>query len=414
MSKEVRIGIIGCGNIVRAHLNGLKELKQRNLLEGVRIVALCNRTEARAQSFVKKGEGPEPYPGAGPSSDPMNAPHVWISELQDERPEVFTDYKQMIDTTDVNTVLVCTPVSTHYDIGMYAMSKGIHVFLEKPMAVSVKAGRALVEKAKETGVTFGVAENFHYLEFPRLKSWAIEQGYIGDATLSMQMNVGGFYAPDLIVGNTAWRHKKLVAGGGITSDACVHGFHVLRMAHGEIEYVNGETRTVEPTRVLKDEDGSIKEEVECETDDTMACTLIFENGLLHHQLQSWGGRGDAARMPGVAYGTKGCINGSEICLDDGTRLDLRTEFDSKASQEVKDRFFPHGITDSFALENLDFLNAIQNGGEPEMSGEEGLKDMAVSYAVLEASYTGRRVKFSDVLEGSAATYEKDINEHYGI
>jgi 1,5-anhydro-D-fructose reductase (1,5-anhydro-D-mannitol-forming) len=214
MGKEIRIGIIGCGNIISAHLNGFKQLKDKNLLDDIYIDALCDMNKDRALSFREKGKGPAPFPGAGPENDPMNQPHVWVSEIQDKLPEVFTDYKEMIEKTEVNTIWVCTPVFTHYEIAMYGMEKGLNVFLEKPMAVSVKAARKMVEKANSAGVTFGIAESFHYMEAARIKAWAVAQGYIGKPQLSLQIGTGGFYAPDLIVGNTAWRHKKLIAGGG--------------------------------------------------------------------------------------------------------------------------------------------------------------------------------------------------------
>jgi hypothetical protein len=72
------------------------------------------------------------------------------------------------------------------------------------------------------------------------------------------------------------------------------------------------------------------------------------------------------------------------------------------------------VTDAFGLELLDFLCAVDAGGAMEASGDEGLRDLACSMAVLESSTTGCRVRFSDVLEGRVDAYQREIDAHYGI
>jgi hypothetical protein len=81
---------------------------------------------------------------------------------------------------------------------------------------------------------------------------------------------------------------------------------------------------------------------------------------------------------------------------------------------VKDKFFPKGITDSFALETLDFLRAIWDDKNMEVSGREGLKDMALSYAVIESSILNRPVKPEEIESGKISNYEKEINDYYLI
>ena len=75
---------------------------------------------------------------------------------------------------------------------------------------------------------------------------------------------------------------------------------------------------------------------------------------------------------------------------------------------------PRGITDAFALENLNWLQAIANGKPVQMSGEEGTIDLALSYAILESGLLGRAVTLDEMLSGEVDGYQKEINDYYGL
>ena len=96
MQREIKLAVVGCGKIASAHLNGLKELITTGVFNRFSVKALCSRKEVDTLRFRKRGEGPDPLPGVGPERDPMNSPHVYVSDFQEELPEVFTDYSQMI------------------------------------------------------------------------------------------------------------------------------------------------------------------------------------------------------------------------------------------------------------------------------------------------------------------------------
>jgi predicted dehydrogenase len=63
---------------------------------------------------------------------------------------------------------------------------------------------------------------------------------------------------------------------------------------------------------------------------------------------------------------------------------------------------------------LDWLRAIRAGDQPEANGEEGLRDLATAYAILEAAAAGRPIAVADVLAGRLATYQRPIDAHYGL
>lgn len=89
-------------------------------------------------------------------------------------------------------------------------------------------------------------------------------------------------------------------------------------------------------------------------------------------------------------------------------------FEKESSEEEKEELFPMAIRDSFSLETLDFLNAIWEGREMEASGQEGLRDMALSFAMIESSILNRSVTAEEIESGKVANYEEEINEYYGL
>lgn len=77
----IRIGIVGCGRILNAHLQGYKKLREAGI-EDFRITALVARQADDACMFVRRGEGPTPRPPVTPpeSGDPLGAPPAPCSQ----------------------------------------------------------------------------------------------------------------------------------------------------------------------------------------------------------------------------------------------------------------------------------------------------------------------------------------------
>ena len=58
--------------------------------------------------------------------------------------------------------------------------------------------------------------------------------------------------------------------------------------------------------------------------------------------------------------------------------------------------------------------AIARGADPETSGAEGLRDLACAFAILESSALGRQVTLEEMLDGQADSYQREIDEQYGL
>ena len=113
----VKATIIGLGKMGMSHAAILGGIP------GVELVAVCD-TDALLQSAFKK-----------------------LTKIQ-----CYTDYKKMIDEVKPDCVYVVTPTKMHYDMVMYALEAGCHVFCEKPFALTTEQGQQMVNKAKEKGL----------------------------------------------------------------------------------------------------------------------------------------------------------------------------------------------------------------------------------------------------------------------
>jgi predicted dehydrogenase len=134
----------------------------------------------------------------------------------------------------------------------------------------------------------------------------------------------------------------------------------------------------------------------------------------------------------VIYGTEGSIEdanyaeGSIVChpfkgpaevrFRDGScwsMRELQVRHQRAIGAEAVQKLFPNGVTDEFALTLWDFLEAIESGRDPEISGQDGLISQAVAEAVYESSWTGQAVKIDKLLSGETPSlWQADIDAHW--
>lgn len=415
----IRIAIVGCGRILNAHLQGFKKLREAGV-DQFRITALVARQEADAWMFHTRGEGPTPRPAVLPpeTGDPLAAPHTYVSDIQDDiQPQVYTDYRRMINEGVADAVLDTTTLALHHQVGLASLEAGQHLLTQKPLAVSVRAARLMVDKARSAGLALGTFENVRQRDSTRAARWAFDSGLVGEPQMAVLGSVGGLWSPNRIVAETPWRHDKLLAGGGGSIDIGVHQMHLLRYVMGEVRSVQALVRTFEPERVWRDKKGQVTNRARSNVDDTYFAGVTFETGAIAQLLWSWAGHGFALEIPGAPafFGSSGCIYAGEIILDDGTREPLLDRFEQELDPADRKRFFPLGLRDPYAILQHDWLAGIEAGGkDPETSGDEGLRDLAAAFAMLESAVAGRAVSLEEVLSGTVAEYQREIDEHYKL
>jgi len=94
-------------------------------------------------------------------------------------PKTYTDYRKLLDDDEVEAVSIVTHVNEHRDIAIDALNAGKHVFLEKPMAGTVKDCDAIIEAAKLAKGSFMVGHICRFDSRIALAKAAIDEGRIG-------------------------------------------------------------------------------------------------------------------------------------------------------------------------------------------------------------------------------------------
>lgn len=406
----IRIGIVGCGRILAAHLRGFRILAEHGDND-FRITALCARQPKDAEGYLARGGATAQRPPVSIlAGDPLAIGDEFLSDFQDPAGvKVYDDYADMIRNGPIDAVMDLTTHALHHRVAKVAFDNGKHLLSQKPMAATVQAGRRMIEQADRAGVTFGIFECFRYLPTTRAAEWLFRSGRAGAPQLFLVGYVGLWWAPDQIVAETPWRHRQS-EGGGITLDLGVHFLHPMRLIAGQPVEVVGSTRVIEPVRHRRDASGKPVESVDCDADDTFFASIQFESGATANLGASWAGHAGPTTTGSVIYGSKARIEGNQVIFDDGSEHELVEYFRTHASKEEIERALPDGIDDWFALGQRDWLHAIRRGEHPEVTGFEGLSDLAGAFAILESDRAGRRVSFDDVLSGRLADYQRPMND----
>lgn len=413
----IRIGIVGCGRILAAHLEGYRLLREAGV-EGFEITALCARKAGDALGYVRRGEGPPQRPAVSLiPGDPLAVGDQYLSDFQpDTKVEVFTDYREMIASGRIDAVNDFSLHSLHHQVAEVAFAHGKHLLSQKPLAVSMEGARRMCEGAGKAGVTFGVFENLRFVPWVRHQHWAFSpEGPAGSLQMAVMGNIGTWWAPDLVVAETPWRHS-LVEGGGMALDLGPHFFDLIRYISGsEVDAVSARTQVVEPTRWILRE-GRKVDPVTCDADDTFHAHFRLASGAAGSMFGSWGGHGGNTVVGEgtVFYGTKGKVTGDTLHLDGEEPKSLSALYRKEASADLQERHFPLGLTNDFALAQLDWLRAIEQGTQPECNGMEGLRDLACAYALVESNLAGREVTLAEIESGALRSYQTPIDQRFGL
>lgn len=158
MSNKVRVAVIGAGNMGRNHLRNFFLLPEADL---VALADINPETQSMADEYKAK---------------------------------YYTDYKQMIDEMKPDAVSVVVPTSFHAEVATYAMERGIHCLLEKPITSTVEEADELIALAKKHNVVFTVGHIEHYNPVIKKLKELLDAGKVGKITSIVCKRVGGFPA----------------------------------------------------------------------------------------------------------------------------------------------------------------------------------------------------------------------------
>ena len=405
---KIRLGLVGCGGMGTRHLYGLRELAQ-SPFSNVELCAVCDIRRENAELAALEAE-----------------------KLMGVSPEIFTDLEEMTRTVpDLTAVDVVTDPSVHHEVVCQALDLGLHVMVEKPMAITVKACRQMIEAAARNNRHLSVAENFRRDPSARLVRYLLETGAIGAPYMALFHSL----SPGDRIFITPWRHLK--ERGGALLDMAVHFTHMIRYQLGDIAEVYGDVELVEPVRKKPDSIGdtytfyqnrfrAMAAKVPATAEDTSLAMFKMENGTTVNWLVGLSGHGGCGGE--LIFGDAGSINGfgtrgGRISMQRRTQETMNQEeilasVDEFSLEPLAKHFFPSGVSAGdpavdwklIALEYYELAASIRNGRKIEVDGICGLKDVAALYAIFESSRAGRALRIAEVENGEVYEYQAEIDE----
>ena len=419
----LNLALVGCGGMGLRHTYGLIELRKH--FDSFRLVAVCDWNESAAEHVAGIADR-----GLG------------------ERPATFSDFDTMLSAVDsLDAVDVAADTASHHTVAEAALRAGLHVIVEKPMGVTLKACRRMHGAAASTGRTLAIAENYRRDPLCRLAKALLDAGVIGEPRLALDVSVGG---GDALMHNTSWRALKS-RGGGFILEQGVHNADLLLYYLGEAESVFAETAILEKTLHRKGISAALQrfyshraddvfpasDIIEADAVDTGIAVVRFRSGAVCQFTMSRTSPGSPTNIATV-HGSLGTMLmptsrsgvGPTVLLEDRQPVRGEALLELVPDMVLDEPTAPHfggsrpiaSYEMSFeemdralvAIELEDFAMAIRTGSRPEVDQEAGMNAVALVYAILESGEAGAPVNLRDIMDGSVAEYQRSIDEEIGI
>ena len=213
-ATPLRVGIIGCGSIARAHAAALRFLSD----DGVATVTAA--------------------------ADPDAAGIDRVAAILGDVPRRYATGADLIADADVDAVSVVTPTRFHRDLILATATAGKPLFAEKPLAPSFAVVRELARAIQEAGIPtqVGFQARFHPI-VRQIRSWIADAAF--GAPMAYLIRDDQFWPTGAIVdGHTSWRSDRSVAGGGALLEHSIHSCDLACWLFGPVQRVSAVTRRV--------------------------------------------------------------------------------------------------------------------------------------------------------------------------
>lgn len=330
--------------------------------------------------------------------------------------EWSTDWKQVVARDDIDIVDISVPPYLHREMAVAAAQARKHIFCEKPFALTLADARAMVEAVKDAGIVHYVNHNYRRCPAVVLAKQLIDEGAIGQI-----FHWRGAYLQDWIVDPAfplTWHLRKETAGSGPHGDLNSHSLDLARYLVGDVKSVNSMMSTFIKERPLPGAgaatfsagSGGSDATGEVTVDDASFMVVEFENGALGSFEASRFASGRKNYNYFEIYGSKGSLvwnlermnelqffRRDDPAYAQGFRTILATEGGQHAY--VANWWPPGhmiGYEHEFHHAVVDFMKAIETGGEIRPNFEDGLRIIEVLQAGSVAAESGQRVLVADI------------------
>lgn len=333
--EKLKFALMGCGRISYKHIEALIEN-----VENAELVAVCD-------IFVEKA---------------IERKRQYENHITDSNVEIYTDYKVMLEKCDCDAIAIATESGYHAEHAIYALQQGVHVLVEKPMALSVNDALKMIQTAKDAQKKIAVAHQNRFNPPIQKLRRAIEEGRFGriiNATARILWTRDENYYKQ-----APWRGTKALDGGTLMNQ-CIHNIDLLQwMMRSDVLRIHSER-------------GNFMRPIEME--DFGAILIRFQSGAIGIV------EGSACVYPKnleetlSIFGEMGTVVIGGLAVNEikTWQFEDRRAYDDMNTDTEVDSVYGSGHTPLYK----DFIHAINEDKEPLINGVEGMKAMKI---ILEA------------------------------
>lgn len=342
----MRYALIGCGRIATNHMKAAVN----NQLE---ISAVCDVVPEHMEVLLAK--------------------HGLQNDMSILR---YTDYRSMIQEVKPDLVSIATESGIHAEIALFCIDHGVHVIIEKPMAMSISDANEIIQRSEEKHVKVSACHQNRFNIAVQEMRHALEAGRFGrlsHGSIHVRWNRNqGYYD------QAPWRGTWAQDGGALMNQ-CIHGIDLLRWTFGgEIEEVYGQTRQ------------QFHDYLEAE--DVGMAVVKFKNGAIATIEGTTNVYPKNLEETLYIFGEKGTVKIGGTSTNNIDVWDFADESEAdtknKGLQEETSNVYGNGHTSLFA----DMIDAIQNDRKPYVDAYAGRDALELVLAIYKSQKEGKAVK----------------------
>ncbi len=330
-TRPLRTALLGCGSFAAKHAARLVTLP-----DNFQLIAFCDRHHERAARLA--------------------------GQFTQGKAQLFTDHNTLLEQTDLDALLICLPPYGHLDEVEQAAARGVHIFMEKPIALTSQQAWRMVDAAEATGIVTQVGFMFRFGAAVQKLRQMIEDGVAGQAGLMSAR----YFCNSL---HADWWRRKEKSGGQLVEQV-IHMFDLMRFLMGEARSVYSLQRNL----FHQDVPGYSVEDVS-------STVIDFASGAI-----------------GVLYATNNAIPGrwvndyrvvaGNVTVEFANANEAEFTFTSEASLHSER---VASDADPYIRELLDFHDAIRTGRPAQIPLREGALSLELALAASRSAESGAPV-----------------------
>lgn len=297
----------------------------------------------------------------------------------------YSDYRKMFadaKRTGLEAVSIALPNTFHAPVAVAAFKAGLHVLVEKPMAMSAAEARRMQQAARQAKRTLMVNFSYRFEPGSRAMKRIMDSGEIGEVYFGRTVWHRRRGWPGMGLGS--WFGNKAMSGGGPLMDL---GVHRLDLAM----WLMGSPKPVSVSASTFDHLGQAQAKAEGKSFDVedLGCALIrFDNGATLLLEASWACNGDKTEeMLTQLYGTQGGIVQRNI--EGGEQFEVHVMGESDGMRWTREIDV---VTERTPTAFQEFANACLDGTEPLVTPQHGINVQVVLDAIYKSAQIGKEVR----------------------